>query len=140
MYAKSQNAGKVITLLRTISYVDLFKSVGLESIVSPKSSTSSYILRYVRSMSHTKGSKIETLHRLMENKVEALEFLVKDNIEGLTDVPLKELKLLSGVLIACIDHKDKILIPSGNDVISKGDTVIIVTTQTQINDIGEILK
>ena len=140
MYAKTQNKNKIVTMIRTMSYIELFKGVGLDSIVSPKSSTASYILRFVRSMANAKDSKIEALHKLMDDKVEALEFLIKDNIDGLTDTPLKDLKLLSGVLIACIEHKDKIIIPSGNDMISKGDTVIIVTTKNQIKDIGEILK
>lgn len=140
MYAKTQNTNKVITMIRAISYVDLFKGVGLDSIVSPKSSTASYILRFVRSMENARGSEIEALHRLMDDQVEALEFSIKENIDGLTDKPLKELKLLSGVLIACIVHKDSVIIPSGNDVISRGDTVIIVTTKGQIKGIGDILK
>ena len=76
----------------------------------------------------------------LDEQVEALEFLVKDDIEDLTDIKLKELKLKSGMLIACIVHKDKVIIPSGDDVISRGDTVIIVTTTGQIKGIKEILR
>ena len=140
MYAKTRNTNKIITLIGSMSYVELFKSVGLESIVSPKSSTAAYILRYVRSMSNVRGAEIEALHKLMDGNVEVLEFLIKENIHGFTDIPLKEMKIRSGVLIACIVHKDKIIIPSGGDVISKGDTVLIVTTEAQIQGIGEILK
>lgn len=140
MYAKTQETNKIITLISAISYIDLFKSVGLESIVSPKFSTAAYILRYVRSMSNVRGAEIEALHKLMDGKVEVLEFRIKESIRDFTDIPLKEMKLRSGVLIACIVHKDKIIIPSGNDVISRGDTVLIVTTEAQIQEIGEILK
>ena len=123
-----------------MSFIDLFKGVGLDSIVSPKSSTASYILRYVRSMANARGAEIESLHRLMDDRVEALEFIIKENIDGLTDIPLKELKLRQGVLIACIVHGDNVVIPSGNDAIHRGDTVIVVTTAAQIKGIGEILK
>lgn len=140
MYAKTRNTNKIITLIGSMSYIELFKSAGLESIVSPKSSTAAYILRYVRSMSNVRGAEIEALHKLMDGKVEVLEFLIKENIHGFTDIPLKDMKLRSGVLIACIVHKDKVIIPSGSDVISKGDTVLIVTTEAQIQGIGEILK
>ena len=140
MYAKSCEANKVITMIKEISYIDLFKGVGLDSIVSPKFSTVAQILRYVRSMASTGDSEIESLYKLMDEQVEALEFLVKDDIEGLTDVKLKELKLKSGILIACIVHKDNVRIPSGDDSISRGDTVIIVTTTGQIKEIREILK
>lgn len=140
MYAKSCNANKIITMIKEIPYVELFKSVGLDSIVSPKFSTAAQILRFVRSMAQTGDSEIESLYKLMDEKVEALEFLIKEEIEGLTDTKLKELRLKSGILIACIVHRDKVVIPSGDDVIRRGDTVIIVTTTGQIKEIKEILR
>ena len=140
MYAKRLNSNKIITMIKNTSYAELFKSLGLDSIVSPNSSTASHILRFVRSMAGTSGSEIESLYKLMDDKVEALEFRVKDDIDELTGVSLKSLKLRSGILIACIVRGDKVIIPSGLDVIEKGDTVIIVTTSGKIKEIKEILK
>ncbi len=142
MYAKTKGSRKIITLISTMSYIDLFKDMGLDTIISPKTSTASYILRYVRSMSSAIGSDIESLHKIMEGKAEAIEFKVKDNIQGLTLIPLKELgpKLKQGVLIACVVRDNKIIIPTGNDIIAPGDTVIVVTTAAQIKGIKEILK
>lgn len=140
MFAKSRNRNKIVTMIKAMSYAELFKSVGIDSIVSPNSSTVAHILRFVRSMANTGDSEMESLYRIMDEQVEALEFLIKDDIEGLTGVALKEIKLEKGILIACIVHGEKIIIPSGNDVISKGDTVIIVTTTGQIKEIKEILK
>ena len=142
MFAKSKNARKVVTLISSISYLELFKGVGLDSIVSPKSSTASFILKFVRSLTNARGSEIESLHRVMDDKVEAIEFSIKENISRITDIPLKDLgpKLKQGVLIACILHNNKVIIPTGNDIISKGDTAIIVTTESQIKGIKEILK
>lgn len=138
MYAKTRGARKAITLIRTMSYVDFFKGVGLDSIVSPRSSTATYILRYVRSMTNVRGSEIESLHKLLSEKVEALEFIIKEDIPGLTEQPLKKLRFRRGVLIACIVHQDKILIPTGDDVISNGDTVIVVTGE-RVGGIKDIL-
>ena len=140
LYAKSQGTKKIITLISAMQYVELFKSMGLESMVSPQSSTASMILRYVRSMANAEGSEIESLHRFMEDKVEALEFIVNDEIDGITDIPLKELNLRTGVLIACIVHKDKVIIPGGTDIISTGDTVIVIATEGQMKDLKDILR
>ena len=139
MYAKNLGVSKVVTLISTMSYIDFFKSVGLDTIVSPKSSTTAYILRYVRSMTNVRDSEIESLHKFMEDKVEALEFSVKSDIEDVTDVPLKNLRLRPDTLIACIVHRDKIIIPTGNDVITKGDTVIVVTSGAIIDSIRDVI-
>jgi trk system potassium uptake protein TrkA len=141
LYAKTQGVSKIVTLIRKISYIDFFKSAGLESIVSPKSSTVSRILQYVRSHAHVQDSKIESLHKLMDGSVEALEFLVQEEIEGLTDLPLRELAMVDNVLIACIMRDGAISIPTGNDTIRRGDTVVVVTKSgTQMDSIGDILK
>ena len=96
--------------------------------------------RLIRAMANVRGSEIESLHRLLEDKVEALEFLIKEDIKDLTDLPFKDLKIRTGVLVACIERKEKIIIPTGDDCIEKGDTVIVVTTLPQIKGIKEILK
>ena len=140
MYAKSQGTGKIITNISTMAYIDLFRGLGLDSIVSPKSSTVSHIIRFVRSMANVRGSEIESLHRLLEDKVEALEFRIKEDISGITSIPFKELKIRSGVLVACIFRNENMIIPSGDDFMLKGDTVIVVTTESQIKGIKEILK
>ena len=139
IYAKAQNVPKIITMISTMSYIDFFKGAGLESIVSPKSSTATFILRYVRSLANTTDSEIEALHKMMDDQVEALEFTVKDKIDGITDVTLKDLKSRNGVLIACIVHGSEIIIPSGHDMISVGDTVIVITTGGQMKSIRDIL-
>ena len=140
MYAKKQSAAKIVTMIKSSSYVELFKGLGLDGIVSPKSSTASLILKYVRSLANVKGSEIENLYKLMNGKVEALEFLIKEEIKGLTDIPLKSLKLENGILLACIVRNGNVIIPTGNDAIMVGDTAILVTTSSQIKEIREILK
>lgn len=140
LYAKTQGTKKIITLISAMQYVDLFKGMGLDGIVSPKYSTSNEILRYVRSLAVTKDIEIESLHKLMEDNFEALECVIKEPVEGITGIPLKNLKLRRDVLIASIVHKDKIVIPSGNDKMESGDTVILFTTGVEINDIKDILK
>ena len=140
MYAKKQSAGKIVTKINSSSYAELFKGLGLDGIVSPKSSTASLILKQVRSLANVKGSEIENLYKLMNGKVEALEFFIKENIKGLTDIPLKELKLKSGILLACIIRDGNVIVPTGSDTIMTGDTVIVVTTTPQITGIRETLK
>ena len=134
LYANSCRVPKVISLIKELSYVDFYKGMGLESIISPKSITASNILRYVRSMSQDSTSEIGSLHKIMGGKAEALEFVVKSAIDGITGVPLKELRPKAGILIACIIHNNKIIIPTGADSICVGDTVLVVTSSEDVID------
>lgn len=140
MFAKTQGTPKVVTMINTMSYVDFFKRVGLESIVSPKASTAVSILHFVRSMTADPRSEIESLHKTLDGRVEALEFVVKEEIEGLTGVPMKHLKPQGGVLVACIVHDDRIILPGGDDVISSGDTVIVVALGGKMHRIQDIMR
>lgn len=139
LYANSKNVHKVVSMIRSVSYVDLFQNMGLKNIVSPKSSTAAYILRYVRALANVRGSEIETLHTFMEGRVEAVEFLIKEDIPALTDVSLRQLRLRPGVLVACIVRRDRVIIPSGDDFLQKDDTVIVVTTGGQLKGIKDIV-
>lgn len=140
MFAKSVQVPKVITLISSLPYVNFFKSAGLESIVSPKSIVTAAILHYVRSIANTGDSEIQSLHSMMEDNIEALEFSIKEEISGITRVSLKDLKAKSGVLIACIARDNEIIIPSGSDCICVGDTVMIISTGGVVKGIRDILR
>ena len=139
MYAKTRGVGKIVSMIGSMPYVDFFKNAGLESIVSPKTSTAAQILRYVRSLASSRDSEIESLHKLMNGEIEALEFSVRGEIDGITGIPLSELRPRRGVLVACIVRKNEIILPSGDDVIRQGDTVIVVTTERKMHSIKDIV-
>ena len=143
MYAKTVSRGKIITRINSMSYAELFKDIGLDGIISPQTSTVNNIVRYVRSVANAhrdETSEIESLHRFMEDHVEALEFRIKKEIEGVTGTPLKLLRKRPGILIACIVRNNRVIIPNGNDEIHSGDTVIIVTAQGQMKSMKDILR
>lgn len=141
MYAKTKAKGKIVTKINAMSYIELFRGMGLESIVSPQSATAADIIRYVRSMANARdAAEIESLHRFMEDRVEALEFAIKKDIPDITNIPLKQLRPRAGVLIACIVRRDRVIIPSGDDEIRAGDAVIVVTTHGQMKGIKDILN
>ncbi|MCL2518361.1 MAG: Trk system potassium transporter TrkA [Oscillospiraceae bacterium] len=137
MYAKKLGVRKVITKIDRTSFTDLLGSLDLESIISPKTVTSNNILRYIRAMNDTMGGSVQTLYKLVDGKIEALEFLVK-NDKLITGIPLRDLKLKSNLLVACLIRGNKIIYPRGGDTIEPGDGLIIVTNHI-IKDIDDIL-
>ena len=84
------------------------------------------------------NSNIETLYHMFDSRVKAIEFRVNENF-AMTDVPLKELQLKKNLFISFINYNGKKLIPSRQDSILLGDTVMIVTTNIGLDDIRDIL-
>ena len=139
LFAKGQGVDKIIVKINEDRRAKMIEDFGLDSIVSAKTVTADAILSYVRARRNSQGSvNVETLYQPVDDKIEALEFIVKSETEY-TRVPLKELPLKSNNLIACIARKRKIIIPNGEDCIQVGDSVIVVTMEKQIQDIRDIL-
>ena len=138
MYASHIGVPKVITKVNRTEYVEAFKSMGIDTFISPKALCSTDIVRYVRAMQNTTGGSVITLHRMVEGKAEALEFRASETTRHLGET-LLDIQLKPEILIACITHKGRTIIPRGSDVFQAGDTVIVVTTSGQpINDLNDI--
>lgn len=139
LYAKEMSRAKKITKVSSNTYDNIISTLDIGSVIHPKHITAESILQYVRAMQNSIGSNVETLYRLIDGKVEALEFRVRERSE-LVGVPLKELQLKENVLIACISRRGIIITPGGQDTIEVGDTVAVVTTNQGFHDLRDILK
>lgn len=139
LFARSLSQAKIITRVHRISYNEIMDSMDLGSIVYPRNITAESIIKHVRAMHNTLGSNIETMYRLNDNKVEALEFLIREDCP-LVGIPLRELKLKKNLLVCSINHWGNIITPGGQSTIQVGDTVVVVTTTTGFNDIKDILE
>ena len=137
MYAESKGVTKVITKINRHSH-SILNDIGLETIVSPQLVASNLVTRYVRALHNSAdNSQIQTLHKLVNGKVEAAEFIVPENA-GYLDIPFKDLNLLPNLLIVCIMRKGKIIFPGGTDVMKAGDSVIVVTANRILEDLHDI--
>lgn len=139
LYAKKMGCRKVVTKINRISFDEVIRELDLDTIIHPKDITAECIIRYVRSMKNSLGSNVETLHRIIDNKAEALEFVIRES-SRVTGVPLQKLNIQKGILIACITRHGKVIIPGGQDMLQKGDNVIVITRRTRLNDICDILQ
>lgn len=138
MYALHKNVRKVITKINRINYAEILGSTGIDSVIAPKDITAGRIIRYVRAMQNSYGSSVESMTKLIDNRVEALEFKVRANYSKL-NVKLKEYKTKDGVLIANIVRQGQNIIPTGEDMIQLGDSVIVVTTIPCLQELNDIL-
>lgn len=138
-FASSQNVPKVISKVNRPELSAMAERLGLECIVSPRKIIADVLVRYARALHNSMGSTIETLYTLMDDRAEAVEFLVQDE-PTLVDIPLKDLKLKPNILIAGIIRNRRPIIPAGDDRILAGDKVVLLVAGQHLQDIKDILK
>ena len=138
LFAAKKNGGKIVTKINKQSFVDLIETLEMASVVSPKEITSQKILSYIRAKSNTHGSNVRTLYKLVNNQVEALEFIAKDD-KTIVNKQLKNITLKKNILIAAIIRENDVIIPGGNDFIKEKDSVIVISKDHILDDLSDIL-
>ena len=139
MFANKMKVRKIITKIVSDDLLDMLAELNINNTISPKNIVADHVISYVRALENTRGSNVLTLYRLVNNKVEALEFLAKGQSK-IYNKPLKDLKMKNNSLIACIIKQSKVIIPDGNSTIEPGDNVIVVTTHTNFDDLNDIFE
>ena len=138
MFANKMDVEKTITQIKNDELYDMLGELGIENTVSPKRIVADRIISYIRALTNKRGSNVLTLYRLVNDRVEALEFLAKKE-EKFFNMPLKTVKTKENCLIACIIRENEVIIPDGNSHIQLGDNVIVVTTHKNFDDLNDIL-
>ncbi len=139
LYSMQRGIPKVITKCNRQNYAGIVRSLGLDSVVSPKFITASLILHRARGMRNSQGSVMNSLHRIANGAAEAMEFTAGPHTQYL-GVPLRDLRLRAGVLLAVIVRDGAIIIPEGSTCMMEGDSVIIVARESGILDLNDIYE
>lgn len=137
-YAQTQNVPTVIAKINRLEQISLANKIGLDCIVSPRKISGDLLTGYARALSNSLGSSVETMYKLMDDAVEALEFSVQNDFEY-TNIPLKDMHLKENILIAGIIRNRQPIIPAGDDVILPGDKVIVFATGTKLFELSDII-
>lgn len=136
LYAKKNTGAKVITKVERMNFHDVLSDLDMDSVVYPQFMTTEAIVAYARAKQDSIGSNIETLYHFFDERAEAIEFRINEC--AFAGIPLMKLPLKKDLLVACINRGGKVIIPSGQDCILDGDTVIIVTKHTGFDEIEDI--
>ena len=138
MYATKNNVRKVIAKVNSVPLRILLENHKNVSIISPKDVTVNRILSFIRATNNVRGSSIQTLYKLVDGNVEALEFIASSKSKVI-EKPFKKLKIKSNILIGGIIRQGKLIIPNGDSYILPNDYVIVVTNKHELNDLDDII-
>ena len=138
LYARSVSSAKIVTKINRTTFSHIIKGMDLGSVFHPRYIAADHIVRYVRAMQNSLGSNVETLYKIVGNKAEALEFCATEK-SAVCGRPLMELPTRPNLLIGAINREGRIITPGGRDTIEPGDTVVVVTAATGLDDLDDIL-
>lgn len=118
--AKRQGAKKVIALIQRPHFLQLAPSLGIDAAISPRLTTASVILRYVR------GGAVVSLVEMPEWDAEIMELIALPTT-AVVGRPLREVNMPKGAIVAAIKRGEQIIIPKGDSQILADDHVILFT-------------
>ena len=130
LIAKHVKVEDVISKVSRESYKDLIEQMGIDMVLNPLDIIASTILRYIQ------GSKRIISSLLIQGQAEIMEIIATNDMK-LANVPLAQIQLPDGVLIAAIHRGNHVIIPNGQTMIHEDDKVTIFCL---LSDIGELEK
>ena len=139
LYSHSISSATTITRVNRVNFNDIVNAMNLDSILYPRLITADHITKFVRSEKGSMNSDVESFYSLADGQAEVLEFKIKEESD-ITGVNLYKLPLKPNTLISCIYRKGKVIIPTGQDSLLPGDTVVVVLKDQKISSITEIIE
>ncbi len=133
LMAKQHGIEDVISKVSRQSYKDLIEKLGIDMALNPLDIVASIILRYIQ------GSKRIVSSLLIQGQAEITE-IVASNTMKFTNVPLNELDLPDGVIIAAIHRGNNVIIPNGNTTILANDKVTIFCLLSDLAELESLFK
>ncbi|QAT43211.1 Trk system potassium transporter TrkA [Aminipila luticellarii] len=131
--AKQHNIEDVIAKVSRESYIGLIEKMGIDMALNPLNITSASILRFIQ------GSKRVLSSQLIQGQAEIMEIIASKQM-ALIGIPIKNLKLPEGVIIAAIHRGIQVVIPTGETRIQEDDKVIILCLLSELPDLEKFLS
>ena len=106
-------------------YISLVTTIGIDVVISPRQLAASMILQHVRQ------GRVFSVSSIGEEAAEVIEVEALETSD-IVNRPLKEINFPKGAIIGAVVRDDKIIIPSGDDIILHKDRVIIFSLKKAV--------
>ncbi|MFD2207359.1 Trk system potassium transporter TrkA [Kiloniella antarctica] len=131
LLAKRHGCKRAVTLINTTSYTPLISTLGIDTVVNPRSITVSNILQHVR------RGRIRSVHTIADGLGEVIEAEALET-SSLVGVPIREAKLPAGVIVGAIVRDGEVIIPRGGTVVRSQDLVVIFSAAEAVKKIEKL--
>lgn len=141
LYAKSLGVKNIVTRIEDEKLTKIAQSIGLNKCVSSKTQTAMEMIKFTRNLisEQQENNTLLSLSKTLNERGEVIEFEVDDN-KNIIYKPLKELKLVKDIVIACIIREHEIIVPNSSDMLMVGDKIIVITRVSHLSSLDDILR
>jgi len=140
LLGKKLGVNKTIAKVNRLSLNSILDQIGLDCIVDPKLIVASEIIGYLRAKANNdESSSVQTLYKIVNDQVEAVEFIVNEKTKHLNQ-SLMTIDIKPHILIAGILRNNQMIVPKGQDVLEIGDRIIIVTAHSRLQKLNDIFE
>ena len=121
LLAQRLGTARTAAIVQRPDYQPIYRQLGIDIVVSPRSVASDQILRFCRQ------TELKSLTVLQNGQAEVLE-LPAQHGSRIIGTPLSDLAIPRGAIIGAILHADQVIVPRGGDKVTEGDTVVVLAT------------
>ena len=133
LLAKRLGTTRSACIVHRHAYIEIYRQLGIDVAISPRQIAADHILSYVRPAS------VESIIHLGGEAAEVLEVVAALN-SPITGKPVSKLSIPKGVFLGGIVSTDGVRVPSGDDIIEPGDTVVVLALAEKRNAVKKLFK
>lgn len=133
LLAKQYGCRRVITLVNNSAYSPLVGLLGVDAMVSPRSTIVANIMQHVR------RGKIKNLHNLRNDVAEVIEAEVSDT-SSIANTKIKDFVIPNEVVVGGILRDGTFIIPDEEFVIKPKDHVIVLTNNEKVRAVERMFS
>jgi trk system potassium uptake protein TrkA len=133
LLAKELGAKKSVVVVEKPDYTSVYTKVGVDQAISPRQLAANAILRFLR------RGDVVSVAVLEDGKAEVLEVIAgaKSRVVG---KKLSEARFPKGSLVGAIVRENEVIVPRGDDLISRGETVILFVLPEVLQKVGDLFQ
>lgn len=130
---KELGCQNVIISLSDINYIPIVKRLGIHQAASPRINAANRILSIIRERT------IASMVSLYDNQAEVMEVKVSMNSK-IAGIPIRDMgpELPTDFLLVAIQSRGRVMIATGNHVLTPGDTVIVISNPKHVAEIKKL--
>ncbi|OFV67776.1 Trk system potassium transporter TrkA [Methanosarcinales archaeon] len=133
LLAKQLGTRKAISRTDHADYTTLFEMVGVDVAINPILATVNEVMKFTMSIG------VESLVNIEGTRASAIELIAKEGSE-IVGKQLKDARFPRGALVSVIVRGEKVIVPSGMDVIEAGDRVVIFSYPDTVEKVEKLFE